>query len=71
MGLIVAAQIRKNCRRKIKEANARSPETAVLIDQLRLTSWEMKHLSNLIKEKLVGKTEDGRVFVVCKDDKHC
>jgi len=69
--LMVAAQIRRKCIRKLKEAKAISPETAVTEGRLKLDWLEKRHFKMLIKEKKVCKTEDDRYYVECKDDKHC
>lgn len=61
---------RKLCMEKLKRVNALSPETAVNIEK-ELSSIEKRHLKALVKLKIVGKTEDGRYYINCKDGKHC
>jgi hypothetical protein len=55
--------------KKLKEAGAFSPETAVTPEQVGVTSKYM--LNDLIRYKNVKRTEEGRYYVPCKDGKHC
>ncbi|NIO38377.1 hypothetical protein GTO27_11855 [Candidatus Bathyarchaeota archaeon] len=71
MPLLIAAQIRRKCLKKLKEAKAYCPGTAVTMDQLKLDWLEKRHLKILIKKKKVVETGDGRYYVEGQDKNHC
>ncbi|MEM2912657.1 MAG: hypothetical protein QW146_09165 [Candidatus Bathyarchaeia archaeon] len=70
LGILIGTTIRRRIKRKLEQANALSSETAVNIEK-ELSSIEKRHLKALVKLKIVGKTEDGRYYINCKDKKHC
>lgn len=71
LGILIGTTIRRRIKRKLEQANALSSETAVNIEK-ELSSIEKRHLKALVKLKIVGKTEDGRYYLLnCKDKKHC
>jgi hypothetical protein len=57
--------------RKLKKANATSPEKAVTLKEAKLESGPLTepYLARLIKRKKVNITEDGRYYVESKDEK--
>lgn len=79
--LVVATE--KRCLEKLKEAGATSPENAVKPEDAGILkereysifvespTMEWDALERLIKRGEVKKTEDGRVYVECKDGKQC
>jgi len=54
--------------KKLERSGATSPETAVEPKELGITEWM---LIDLILFKKVIETEDGRIFIECKDEKVC
>jgi len=59
----------KRSLKKLKEAGAFSPDTAVTPKQVGITSSYM--IKDLIRWENVKMTEDGRIYVACGDKKHC
>jgi hypothetical protein len=57
--------------RKLKKANAISPEKALTLKEAKLESGPLTepYLARLIKRKKVNITEDGRYYVESKDEK--
>jgi hypothetical protein len=71
MGLIVGTRVRQNILRKIKEKGASSRETAIHPDEFNFSWIEKRHLKKLQKLEKVLETDDGRIYVLCTDGKHC
>jgi hypothetical protein len=58
----------KKSLKKLAEANAFSPDTAVMPERVGITSSYM--ISDLIRWENVKRTEDGRIYIANKDEKH-
>jgi len=55
--------------KKLKEARAVSPETAIPPEQIGIKSRYV--LNDLIRYKNVKELENGRIYLECKEEKHC
>jgi hypothetical protein len=79
LGAVAAVASEKRCLEKLKEAGATSPENAVKPEDagilhekeysifIESPTWEWEALERLIKRGEVRTTEDGRVYVECKN----
>ncbi|MGD0027956.1 MAG: hypothetical protein ABSC91_03345 [Candidatus Bathyarchaeia archaeon] len=81
-GAAAARAAESRCVEKLKKANATSPENAVKPEDVGILhekkysifiespTWEWEILERLIRRGEVRKTDDGRVYVECKDEEH-
>lgn len=56
--------------KKFKQLKATTPETAIKLEEAKLTKKECERIPSLEKSAKLKKTEDGRYYVSCKR-KHC
>lgn len=72
---IVAAALlgdERRCLERLKKADAVSQANAVKPEEAGISGFSLERaLQRLIKRGKIKKTEDGRIFLPCKDEKVC
>ena len=75
VGLVVAAAFlvdERRCLGRLRKANAVSQANAVKPEEAGISGFSLERaLQRLIKRGKIKKTEDGRIFLPCKDEKVC
>lgn len=69
IGSFAWSKTKNACIEKLRNAEATSPETAVKPEQAGITGWNRVTLESLPTFGIVGSTNDGRYYIVCKEER--